>query len=164
MLCNIQGWVIQDVVTVCLSVTDFTYHADLCVCRSLCTQLTWNVAISACIGDLNGDSGYIYTPARSLNLSSFYCEWKRNSAAAMNKTIALTLLNGTISGVGYHNCVYRWNALRFTTGESSKTNFFLAVICNAGRWVRWNTFESNIWGFCFGSILNCGQQSLQALV
>jgi hypothetical protein len=51
----------------------------------------------------------------------------------MNKTIAFTLLNGTIGGLGYVNCYYHWNALLFTTGESDKTDDFFAVICNAGR-------------------------------
>lgn len=120
-------------VTVCLSVTDFTYHVDLCVCRLVWAQLTQSFTISACIGDLTGDSGYIYPPARSLNRASFYCEWERRSETTMNKTLAFTLLNGTIGTSDYLQCSYYWNAVYITAGESDETDDFLAVICNAGR-------------------------------
>jgi hypothetical protein len=91
-------------------------------------------SISACIGDLTGNNGYIYPPARSLNLSSFHCEWERSSETARNKTIAFTLLNGTISMSGYQRCYfYRWNGLWFSTGQYEETDDFLAVIYNAGR-------------------------------
>jgi hypothetical protein len=90
-------------------------------------------SISACIGDLNGNSGYIYPPARSLNLSSFHCEWERSSEATTNKTIAFMLLNGTISNSDYQTCYYRWNGVWFSTGGYDETDDLLAVIYNAGR-------------------------------
>ncbi|GFG35967.1 hypothetical protein Cfor_02931, partial [Coptotermes formosanus] len=80
---------------------------------------------SPCVGDLNGDSGYVYSPARSLNLVSFHCEWERSGDTAMNKTIAFTLLNGTISKRGYQECYYNWNAVWFTTGD----DMFLGHFC-----------------------------------
>jgi hypothetical protein len=51
----------------------------------------------------------------------------------MNKTIAFTLLNGTISSTDYQRCYYHWNAVWFTTGKYAETADFLAVICNVGR-------------------------------
>jgi hypothetical protein len=105
-------------------------------------QLTQSVAISACVGDLNGDSGYVYSPARSLNLVSFHCEWERSGDTAMNKTIAFTLLNGTISKRGYQECYYNWNAVWFTTGESDETADFLSLICNVGGLMGWDEMES----------------------
>jgi hypothetical protein len=91
-------------------------------------------SISACIGDLTGDSGYIYSPARSLNLESFHCEWERSGETATNKTIAFTLLNGTIGMIDYYlYCYYHWNGVLLSTSEYDGTDDFLAVIYNAGR-------------------------------
>jgi len=81
-------------------------------------------SIAACIGDLSGDSGYIYPPARSLNLVSFLCEWERSSETATNKTIAFTLLNGTIGMLDNQHCFYHWNAVWFSTSEYDETDDF----------------------------------------
>ena len=104
----------------------------ICVWLSLGTVNT-KCFISACTGDLNGDSGYIYPPARSLNLVTFHCEWERSGERARNKTIAFTLLNGTIGTSDYQRCYYHWNNVWFSTGEYDETDDFLAVIYNAGR-------------------------------
>jgi hypothetical protein len=81
-------------------------------------------SISACIGDLNGNNGYIYPPDRSLNLESFHCEWQRSSETATNKTIAFTVLNGTIGTLDYQHCYYLWDAVWFSTGEYDETGDF----------------------------------------
>lgn len=100
-------------------------------------------SISACIGDFTGDSGYIYPPARSLNLVSYHCEWERSSETATNKTIAFTLLNGTIGTSDYQQCYHHWNAVFFSTGECDETGDFLAVIYSAGRLMEWDEVKSS---------------------
>jgi hypothetical protein len=83
-------------------------------------------SISACIGDINGDSGYIYPPARSLNLESFHCEWERSGETATNKTIAFTLQNGTIGMLDYQYCYYDWNGVWLSTSEYDRTDDFFS--------------------------------------
>jgi len=51
----------------------------------------------------------------------------------MNKTIAFTLLNGTIGMSESQHCYYRWNVVWFSTSEYDETDYFLAVIYNARR-------------------------------
>jgi hypothetical protein len=77
----------------------------------------WSVAIAACIGDLNGDSGYIYPPATSLNLTSFHCDWERSAQTEVNKTIMFTLINGTITSAEPQYCYHHWNSVWFSTGK-----------------------------------------------
>jgi len=70
-----------------------------------------------------------------LNLVSFLCEWERRSETATNKTIAFTLLNGTMSTSSNHYCYYHWNAVWLERGEYDETDDFLAVIYNAEIWI-----------------------------
>jgi len=88
--------------------------------------------IPACVGDLNGDSGYIYPPARSLNLTSFYCEWERTAQTNMNKTIAFTLLNGTIGFTARPRCYYKWNSVWFSASEFDENPDSLVVAYYVG--------------------------------
>lgn len=96
-------------------------HLTLCyyldMLRLFFKQLISIVTIPACIGDLSGDSGYVYPPARSLNLTSFHCEWERSVQTDVRKTIAFTLLNGTISSTEHQTCYHHWNSVWFATGE-----------------------------------------------
>jgi hypothetical protein len=45
----------------------------------------------------------------------------------MNKTIAFTLLNGTISSTNYHRCYQHWDSVWFTAGESVEDADYLTT-------------------------------------
>ncbi|XP_069688891.1 cubilin [Periplaneta americana] len=82
---------------------------------------------SLCLGDLNGDSGYIRPPSKSLNLTYFHCEWERNVQADSNRTIAFTMLNGTFGNQKRQICYYQANMAAITT--KSNKNTYLGDFC-----------------------------------